>query len=487
MSGKQILLVEPKSATSYPPLGLMKFSTYHKLKGDEVKYVTGLDKKASEEFWDKIYVTSVFTYDFNSLIKTIQYYSKNLYNFDNLAVGGISASLLADEVYEKTGIKPQVGIRNEIDPFLVELAKKNPDFAYLNDCGPSIDNLPPDYSIFPSPTKYSKILDNAYFFFSTKGCPNRCGFCAVGKLEPDFVEYIPLKPRIDYITQKFGGRAGLLLLDNNIAHSPSYDRIIDEIKDCGFEKGASFKYKNNGRTISKKRFVDFNQGVDLRKMTKEKMSKMAEIAISPLRLAFDDILLREQYEEKMRLAIDCGIENLSNYMLYNYKDTPNDLYERMIINTGLKKEHENIKIFSFPMRYSPIGKTHRKYVGKHWVRRQIRAVQLILNATHGIVSHQNKFFFHAFGQDIEAFNRILLYPFNYIINRVYHEEHTGNIPDLDEKIQKLSKNQINELKVLIGDGKVENVPHTKSGRLNAVLEHFEGENVAVIPKDQWSK
>jgi hypothetical protein len=50
-SSKKILLIEPPSRNAYPPLGLMKIATYHKLRGDKVYYVYGLDKWYMTEFW----------------------------------------------------------------------------------------------------------------------------------------------------------------------------------------------------------------------------------------------------------------------------------------------------------------------------------------------------------------------------------------------------------------------------------------------------
>lgn len=61
----RVLLVEPNYKNKYPPMGLMKISTYHKMLGDEVRFVKGVDPNVDAAVWDRIYITTLFTFDFS--------------------------------------------------------------------------------------------------------------------------------------------------------------------------------------------------------------------------------------------------------------------------------------------------------------------------------------------------------------------------------------------------------------------------------------
>ena len=68
------------------------------------------------------------------------------------------------------------------------------------------------------------------------------------------------------------------------------------------------------------------------------MAKLAETAITPLRIAFDHYAAKDIYMRAIRMAAAAGIDHLSNYLPYNYEDTPEELYLRMQINVDLCDE-----------------------------------------------------------------------------------------------------------------------------------------------------
>ena len=150
------------------------------------------------------------------------------------------------------------------------------------------------------------------------------------------------------------------------------------------------------------------------------MRKLSEISIRPLRIAFDNWAFRLHYVRAIKLGAENGIVNSSNYLLYNFKDKPDDLYNRLLINIDLC-DALGINIYSFPMKYHPITDpdyfSNRDYIGEHWNRKYIRAIQSVLNSTHGKIGRGRTFFFKAFGRNLKEFHELLDMPEAFIIRR----------------------------------------------------------------------
>lgn len=412
---RRILLVEPGFRSKYPPLGLMKIAQYHNSKEDRVSFIRGLSEEARDEEWDRVYVSSMFTYDWHQTIKTLKYYRYSVREprSENLVMGGVMATLLADDIKAVTECRVVTG--------LLDTRGK---LGYEDD--DVIDSMVPDYDILVQ-SGYRYPAADAYFFYTTRGCTRRCPFCAVHQLEPTYKHFLSIARQIEQIEARYGPKKDLLLLDNNVLASRCFSDIIREIKKVGFSRGAKLAYTGKlGQKVTASRYVDFNQGLDARLLDERKMALLSEIAIRPLRIAFDNIGFRDLYEQKVRLAAKHGMKYLSNYVLFNYDDKPDDLYSRLRINLELNQEL-GLHIFSFPMRYIDLRSKNRfadspGNLGEHWNRKYLRAVQCVLNATRGIVSPNISFFEEAFGADIDEFHKILLMPEDYIIHRYRHRD-----------------------------------------------------------------
>ena len=552
---KKVLLIEPNYANKFPPIGLMKISTYYRnlgnwdvvfFKGDLTTFVIeriadkciaelelidnsidwgirkdkvfdyiktrkheALDSIGIEDSnfellirgklddyknyywkgtwklhpeWDRVCVTTLFTFYWDITVETILFAKQLVKKPKDLNVGGVLASIQPDKLYEATGVKPSVGVLNKPGVF---------------DKGDTqiIDELPLDYSILDE-IDYKYPMSNAFYGYMSRGCIRHCPFCAVPTLEPVYTPYISLTDRINGIRERYGDQKDLLLMDNNVLASERFEDIINEIKACGFERGAKFAQPNmleisvrnlrdgwNDRAYIRKtqslmsefyeslsnkdesfevykilekyhikklitskkenllaaydeikpyydkhfykglkqRYVDFNQGVDARLFTAEKARLLASIAIRPLRIAFDDIKTRPAYEKAVRWSVAAGIKDFSNYLLYNFKDEPVDLYRRLKINVELCEEL-GVNIYSFPMKYHPLhgeNSHDRDYIGVHWNRKYIRAIQAILNSTKGKVGKGVEFFGEAFGHTEEEYYELLEMPETFILYRFF--------------------------------------------------------------------
>ena len=344
---------------------------------------------------------------------------------ERVFVGGIAASLMHDEYQSEprwAGVRFIKGLLVGAPATALKLSAADCDFGADDLHGSPIEERTPDYGIL-SDIRYTYPVRDAYFGYASRGCVRKCAFCGVPKLEGPQREMPPLTELVNGIDAGHGVKKDLVLMDNNITASARYKEVIAEIRDLGFEPGATLK-RPGLRPVQRR--VDFNQGVDARILAKSPMylREMATICISPLRIAFDHIGMRKIYDVAIRMAADNAITSLSNYMLYNFMDTPSDLYERMRLNIALNEELK-IRIWSFPMRYQPVTLKDRSHVGKNWNRYYLRSFQIMLQATHGVVSGNPAFFMRAYGEDRNAFVRLLTQPHAFIFHRVHYEHGDG--------------------------------------------------------------
>lgn len=429
MPNRNVLLIEPGYRNKYPPLGLMKIAAYHGPHGqrDNVVFVKGERPEVFERGWDRVYVTTLFSFEWKEIAKSIDYAIRAAGSPRKVFVGGIAASLMHEQFIKELkwrGVRFIKGLLSEPPAVSLQLDEFEEELYSDDRDGTPIEDLIPDYSILDQIRSYYQYpVHDAYFAYASRGCVRKCHFCGVPKLEGAQRDGQSISALVRAVDERYGPRRDLMLMDNNVVASANYRNIIAEIRELGFVPGA--KLQRPGKVPVQRR-VDFNQGVDARILCKDKMylAEMATIALKPLRIAFDHIGVRKPYETAIRMAHDVGLNELSNYMLYNFHDTPEDLYARMKLNIDLNVEL-GCRIFSFPMRYQPTDMKDRSHIGEHWNRYFLRSIQIILQATHGIVSGSPDFFHTAFGSNEAEFRALLLRPERFLFNRFWYEKFDG--------------------------------------------------------------
>jgi len=481
MANKNILLIEPGYKNKYPPLGLMKIAQYHGPRGkrDHVQFIKGETAGIEKTAWDRIYVTTLFSFEFSKISRSIDFaISAANGHRDKVFVGGIAASLMHDRFLSESrwrGVRFIKGLLSAAPAVSLQLDDFSEELYADDRKGTPIEDLIPDYSILEQ-IEYKYPVRDAYFTYASRGCIRKCSFCGVPKLEGDQRDTESISAVVKGVDELYGPKKDLTLMDNNVVASGRFKEIIAEIRDLGFTPGAKL---DRGRVPVQRR-VDFNQGVDARILCKDKMylRELSTICLKPLRIAFDHIGLKRPYEQAIRFAKEFGLIELSNYMLYNFHDSPGDLFERMRLNVALN-EDLNIRIWSFPMRYQPTDLPHRTYVGEKWSRYQLRSMQLILQATHGVVSGAPVFFKRAFGDRYEDFEDILLRPHHFIFNRDWYEQRAGK-PEFEEfrhKFRLLSSAEKGELLCLLSEVDPRHFIHlpkkTANSRLREILRFYQ--------------
>lgn len=457
--GRDILLVEPGYRNKYPPLGLMKIAAYHRARGDEVHFHKHGFGRFEERRWWRVYVTTLFSFEWRRTEKAIDWSIRQVEgDKTKVFVGGIAASLMHDrylEVGKWTGIRFIKGLLDHSPAMSLRLTSEDgPEVA--ENGHRSIESYPPYYGWLTDERRdetypYRYPVEDAYIGYASRGCVRKCKFCGVPTLEGEQKILRNMKNWIDDIRRTSGVKRDLILMDNNVTAAPNYKEIMAEIRDLGFNSGAMQENPRTGKL--RQRRVDFNQGVDARILVKSPMylKEMATIAIKPLRIAFDHIGMKKVYARAVEMAADVGIGEISNYMLYNFRDGPDDLYARMRVNMELNQRC-GVRVWSFPMRYQPVTYIDRSYVGPRWTWYELRAFQIMLQVTHGAVSGAAGYFEVAYGANAKEFRELLLRPLAFIWHRKYYTEGEGQatLEEFERQWERMSSNDKIELLEIIG-------------------------------------
>jgi len=307
-----VLLIEPAYYTRYPSLGLLKLASYHKLQRDTVELIRGCQPISRTP--DKIYVTSLFTYAWKPVHEAVAYYKK-AFPQAKVILGGIYATLMPEHAALSGADEIHCGLYDEAEDLL------------------------PDYSLVPA-WRHSIV-------FSHRGCVNRCPYCAVPIMEPS-VGQIHVKSVRHLVAP---GHSKIILWDNNLLGAINWRDLIAELKQIGLP-------------------VDFNQGLDARRITEEVAQEFKGLRIDPVRMAYDVAAEKRALERAIPALERAGfkLRNMIVYVLYNFQDSPEEFLKRLcdLMEWG---------VVAYPMRFEPLDSLKKnQHIGARWSAEQLEMI-----------------------------------------------------------------------------------------------------------------
>lgn len=167
--------------------------------------------------------------------------------------------------------------------------------------------------------------------YTSRGCIRQCDFCAVPQIEGDLIELENWEPKP-------------IICDNNLlaCSKKHFDAVIDRLKPL--------------------RDIDFNQGLDARILSPHHITRLKELELKILRFAWDNVGLESVLLSAIDSILKAGFpkSKLRVYILFNYKDTPDDALYRC-------ETLKNMGIFPNVQRYQPLNSLQKdSYISLNW-------------------------------------------------------------------------------------------------------------------------
>jgi hypothetical protein len=264
-------------------LAVAKIANYHRLLGDEV--YAG-EWQPMINMMDKYYFSIIFTWDIPAMIQAV-----NLVRSwgKKVEIGGPAATFMNRYIAKHTGINPHLGL----------------DFRF--------EHVPGDYEMT----------------FTSRGCPWKCRYCGVRRVEPEAIEYddFPLARRIG---------------DNNINQTSwaHQELVVNKM------------VKIRGK-------VDINSGFDVRVFNEKHYALYSRLKLLQWRFAFDSMDVWADVWRVSKMMREHGHDR-HKVTFYCLTGFPGTTPEENLFRLETIRE---LGMNPYPMRFIPLNSLTHRYVG----------------------------------------------------------------------------------------------------------------------------
>jgi hypothetical protein len=350
---KKYLIVEPKVKGIAANIALMKWSRYCEIQGYEYQYVRGCVNPENNFEPDKILMSCIFSYYSKKHEKTIDHYLK-LFPAADITVGGVFPSI-NPKWFEKEKWKNKVKIWKGLHP--------------------KIDKFIPKYDVVIKsegklPYKQDKIV-----LYASRGCTNKCGYCAVPKLEGGLKCAKSIKTILETALEEIPDAKSVVLYDNSFSSHIYFKKIVNELFEFALP-------------------VDIH-GLHVNSFTREKAKLLSKLTWGAqgnngsayIRFSFDKFKYAKNIKRALKYCVEENIRaTFFCYVLYNWIDKPSDVWRKIeICQSIVDTIGEPMQLFF--QRYEPLTSLERHaHIGKHWNKDLLQGFARLYTHSKGFIS-----------------------------------------------------------------------------------------------------
>lgn len=432
----KILLVEPKTTSIAYNLALLKWARFCVVNGYEYQYIRGKIKHSDYDFHrqpklydpdskfniipDKIYISCIFSFYSKKYEDIIDYYHHMFLNA-KINIGGVFPSLNPEWFNKEKWKSGSFG-----NSWLHIHQGRHSD----------IENLVPKYDCtvidedweYGTEKQRESVLkkQQKVVLYTSRGCVNNCGYCAVPKLEGKQVNFPTIRPYLEAAKKEVPDATSVVLYDNNLTEQTYIKDIVDEL--------VEFDYAVDVHGLHVSAFTpEFAE-----QMARLKFRAQGKDSSTPyMRFSFDKMKYEPDVWKAMKIFSEANIDTeFFCYMLYNWIDSPEDFWKRIIVSHDIARTYKK-SIYLFPQRYEPFQALEKyKYVGSKWTPELASGVRKLATWLHGFITCSPSLnIFQWIGYDLDEFKTRCE---NMTDKKYRLEKKTTNLPNFQHFLKQIS-------------------------------------------------